>query len=211
MVTSVRRARRARTREALIEAAIRVFARRGYEAARLAEVAREAGLTTGAVYSNFDGKRDLFLAAFEHEIARHIAEVTDAVGAASTPEERIAAAAAQWSGFLTRAPDRFPLFIEYWSHAVRDPDLRPEFAARFAALRDTTSRLIAAESEAAGVQLPIPADQIAVAVNALTNGIALEHLADPEGVPIDLYGPLLSLLLGALGARSASSSSPTSR
>jgi AcrR family transcriptional regulator len=203
VASSARQEGRERTREALIEAAIRVFARRGYEAARLAEVARDAGLTTGAVYSNFEGKRDLFLAAFEHEIARHIREVTDAVGAASTPEERVAAAAAQWSGFLTRSPDRFPLFIEYWSHAVRDPQLRPEFAARFAALRETTARLIAAEAESAGVALPMPADRIAIAVNALTNGIALEHLADPDAVPAEIYGSLLALLLGEVGARQA--------
>jgi AcrR family transcriptional regulator len=193
-------ATKAPTREALLEAAVRVFARRGYEGARLAEVARDAGLTTGAVYSNFEGKRDLFLAALEREIARHVREVTEAVEAADTPEERITAAAEQWSGFLTRSPDRFPLFIEYWSHAVRDPDLRPEFASRFAALRETTTRLIAAEAEAAGVELPLEAEQIAIAVNALTNGIALEHLADPEGVPIDLYGPLLALLLGGVRA-----------
>jgi AcrR family transcriptional regulator len=198
VATTARLAGRQQTRDALLEAAIHVFARRGYEAARLAEVAREAGLTTGAVYSNFESKHDLFLAAFEREIARHVREVTEAVGKAATPEEGIAAAAAQWSGFLTSAPDRFPLFIEYWSHAVRDPDLRPEFAARFAALRETTARLIAAEAEAAGVELPLAPEQIAVAVNALTNGIALEHLADPEGVPIDLYGSLLSLLLGAV-------------
>jgi AcrR family transcriptional regulator len=198
------RAGREQTRDALLEAAVHVFARRGYEAARLAEVAREAGLTTGAVYSSFEGKHDLFLAAFEREIARHVSEVTDAVAAASTPERRIAAAANQWAGFLRRAPDRFPLFIEYWAHAVRDPDLRPEFAARFAALRDTTARLIAAEAEKVGAVLPIPAEQIAVAVNALTNGIALEHLADPEAVPLELYGSLLSLLLGAVGARAAS-------
>jgi AcrR family transcriptional regulator len=192
-----------RTRDALLDAAVRVFARRGYEGARLAEVAREAGLTTGAVYSNFEGKRDLFLAALEREIARHLREVTEAVRAAASPQERVAAAAAQWSGFLTRAPDRFPLFIEYWSHAVRDPELRPEFAARFGALRDATARLIADEAAAAGVDLPLGAEEIAVAVNALTNGIALEHLADPEAVPIELYGRLLSLLLGAVGAKRA--------
>lgn len=197
---------RERTRDALLEAAIHVFARRGYEAARLAEVARQAGLTTGAVYSNFDGKHDLFLAAFEREIARHVSEVTAAVAAAPTPAARIAAAASQWAGFLESSPDRFPLFIEYWAQAVRDPDLRPEFAARFAALRETTARLIATDAEEAGAVLPIPAEQIAVAVNALTNGFALEHLADPEAVPPELYGALLSLLLGALGARAASPS-----
>ena len=57
------------TRERLIDAAARVFARRGYHAATLAEVAREAGYSTGAVYSNFSGKEDLFLALADRQVA----------------------------------------------------------------------------------------------------------------------------------------------
>src|SRR5437588_11205613 len=54
------------TKERLLDAAARVIARDGFQGARLADVAREAGLTTGAVYSNFRDKEELFLAAFEH-------------------------------------------------------------------------------------------------------------------------------------------------
>src|SRR5262245_39764617 len=57
------------TRERLVDAAARVFAQRGYHAATLAEVAREAGYSTGAVYSNFAGKEDLFLALADRQIA----------------------------------------------------------------------------------------------------------------------------------------------
>jgi AcrR family transcriptional regulator len=45
--------------EALLDAAFRVFAERGYRATRLEEVAAEAGLTKGAIYYHFDGKEDL--------------------------------------------------------------------------------------------------------------------------------------------------------
>lgn len=55
----------ASTRERLLEAAARVIARDGFQGARLADVAREAGLTTGAIYSNFRDKEELFLAAFD--------------------------------------------------------------------------------------------------------------------------------------------------
>ena len=48
--------RKAETRERLLAAAGRVFARRGYQAAAVDEVADEAGFSTGALYSNFDGK-----------------------------------------------------------------------------------------------------------------------------------------------------------
>src|SRR5438477_13074821 len=51
------------TRERLIAAAIEVFAEQGYEGARLQDIARTAGLTTGAVYANFRGKNELLSAA----------------------------------------------------------------------------------------------------------------------------------------------------
>lgn len=53
----------------LIEAAGLVFSERGYEGATVAEIARRAGLTTGAIYSRFDGKADLLLAAIDRHTA----------------------------------------------------------------------------------------------------------------------------------------------
>src|SRR5829696_2161842 len=64
--------RRIETRTDLLDAASRVFARQGFHAATLEDVAREAGYTTGAIYSNFAGKDELFLAAFEHQIANDV-------------------------------------------------------------------------------------------------------------------------------------------
>ncbi len=81
-----REERRAATRTDLLDAASRVFARQGFHAATLDDVAREAGYTTGAIYSNFGGKEDLFLSAFEEQIARHIREVTEAVSGAGDDE-----------------------------------------------------------------------------------------------------------------------------
>jgi len=52
----------ARTRAQLLRAANRLFLRDGYVATSLANIAAEAGVTKGAVYSNFESKEDLFLA-----------------------------------------------------------------------------------------------------------------------------------------------------
>ena len=53
------------TRARLIQSAEKVFARDGFEAAKLEEIAADAGYTRGAVYANFDSKEDLFLALLE--------------------------------------------------------------------------------------------------------------------------------------------------
>jgi AcrR family transcriptional regulator len=58
-----------RTRAALVASARRVFGRDGFHGANLAAIAREAGLTKGAVYSNFDSKADLFLAVLDDDMA----------------------------------------------------------------------------------------------------------------------------------------------
>lgn len=59
----------------LLDAAVVVFAQAGFEAARVAEIARRAGLTTGAIYARWPGKRDLLRAAIEHATPwRHLAE-----------------------------------------------------------------------------------------------------------------------------------------
>ena len=50
----------------LLDAALRVFARRGYRAARLDDVADEAGVTKGAIYHYFDTKEELLLSVIEH-------------------------------------------------------------------------------------------------------------------------------------------------
>lgn len=73
------------TREALIEAARALFAERGYAGVGTEEIVRAAGVTRGALYHHFGGKRDLFEAVYErveHELAERIAAGALAGGAA---------------------------------------------------------------------------------------------------------------------------------
>jgi AcrR family transcriptional regulator len=58
------------TTRALVAAARKRFAAVGYEAASLDDVAEDAGVTKGALYHHFGGKRELFAAVFEHEERR---------------------------------------------------------------------------------------------------------------------------------------------
>jgi AcrR family transcriptional regulator len=71
--------------EALINAAFRVFATRGYHATRLEEVAEEAGLTKGAIYYHFDGKEDLLRRSVQHRHAEIFTEVERELEALGAP------------------------------------------------------------------------------------------------------------------------------
>ena len=55
----------------LIDAAAEVFAERGYDGAGVAEIARRAGVTTGAIYSRYSGKSELLLEALNRSFEMH--------------------------------------------------------------------------------------------------------------------------------------------
>jgi len=195
---------RAQTRERLLSAARSVFARSGFHGASVEEIASEAGFSTGALYSNFDGKEDLFLALMEREIEEHAREITEAVTARASISERAAGGARQWMTTIEREPELLLLFMEFWAYGVRDPQMRPKVAERFAQMRQVLTRLIADGVREFDLELALPAEQLAVAIDALADGIARQKLA----VPDELMGRVLSLLLTAAarprtGTRSA--------
>jgi AcrR family transcriptional regulator len=186
---------KANTRERLLAAARRVFARSGFHGASVEEIASEAGFSTGALYSNFDGKEDLFLVLMEREIDEHAREIADAVSARASVSERATGGARQWMTMIEREPEVLLLFMEFWAYGVRDAGVRPKVAARFAQVRELITRLIADGVREFDLELDIPAEQLAVAIDALADGIARQKLADPEAVPDDLMGRVLSVLL----------------
>src|SRR5690349_8895376 len=71
--------RRQHTRDVLIEAAMQVFAEKGFEAASLEEIADAAGYSRGAIYKNFGGKEELFLAVNRRFNERALASIGDAI------------------------------------------------------------------------------------------------------------------------------------
>src|SRR6476660_2933758 len=115
---------KANTRERLLIAARRVFARHGFHGASVEEIASEAGFSTGALYSNFDGKQDLFLALMEREIDEHARELADAVRASPSVAERATGGARQWMRMIEREPEVVLLFTEFWAYGVRDAEVR---------------------------------------------------------------------------------------
>jgi AcrR family transcriptional regulator len=186
-----------RTRSRLLEAAARVFGRRGYHAATLEEVAREAGYSTGAVYSNFAGKEDLFLALADQQVADRIAEAQAVIAAADTPERLGDEVARQFRAFIERDPQWPLLFFEFWSYGVRNPRLRDEFDHRRRAVRGVVAEALQRAAGGQDRELRYSRDQLAAVVMAVLNGLAFERVADPDAIPDELFAWVLAALLEA--------------
>ncbi|MHB1539531.1 MAG: TetR/AcrR family transcriptional regulator [Solirubrobacteraceae bacterium] len=186
---------KAQTRERLLSAARVVFARRGFHGASVEEIAAEAGFSTGALYSNFEGKEDLFLALMDHVIDAYAAEISAVLDGRSTIADRAHDGARHWMEIVEREPEMLMLFVEFWAYAARDPTARERVAASFARVRLLLTRLVADGARELDLELAMPAEQLAIAIDALADGIARQKLADPDAIPDDLMGRVLALLL----------------
>src|SRR5579862_5502964 len=76
-------------RDALLRAAIDVFAERGYFNAQVADVARAAGVAAGTVYLYFRSKDDLLVSIFERSMKVALDEGRDVIAAIADPRERL--------------------------------------------------------------------------------------------------------------------------
>ena len=176
----------------MLSAAARVFAERGFAAASLDQVAAAAGFTKGAVYSNFGSKDELFLALMAEEGARRVDAVEAALGRTTDLPGALAAVGAELSSPETTWQ---LLFLEFWQRAVRDPAVRTAFVASRRDLRariaEVVDRFLAEHPVRTGWDAP----SLTVVLVALTHGLAVETLPDPDAVPAGLLARVLGDLV----------------
>jgi AcrR family transcriptional regulator len=159
------------------------------------QIADRVGLTKGALYYRYKTKEDLFLALLDERCAQYVAELE------RTPSEGWAGFAEQFLAVVREGT--WPrLYFEFVSYAARRPQVRRRMVKRLRALRAAIQRVVEAQAAQAGAGEDFPAAEIALAVTALGNGLALERLADPRGVPDRAFLELPALILANVaGAR----------
>jgi AcrR family transcriptional regulator len=189
---------RQHTRRRLLDAAARVFAKRGYRGASVEEISSEAGYTIGALYSNFSGKEEVLLALLEQRVAQIAERIVNAALEVDTPTDKLRAGAREWMEFLDDEPELYALMVEFWTIWVRDDEQRPHHGRRFAAVRGYIGGLIQQKADEMGVTMRLPPDQIGAVVMALADGLALQYLANPDAVPKELFPSVLPILIQAL-------------
>jgi AcrR family transcriptional regulator len=193
----------AQTRSELLVAAARVFARRGYSGASIGEIAEEAGFSHGAVYSNFESKEDLFLAVYEHWVAERVSEIEAVWSKGGSLVERARAATVEWVEHFRRDPRAFLLRLEFAVRGAHEPELRQELGTRVGAVPLAIRRLLEDALRREG--LPVSGgEQLALALQALSIGLALEGLSNPDAVSPALAGDLAAGLVESFTARAAS-------
>ena len=199
------RAARAEGREArneLLSGALRVFARRGYRTAGVDEIASEAGYSKGALYWHFSGKAELLDALLEERIDVPMREKI-ALLASAPPEQDMSVEASRTFGRqVDEEREALLLEREYWSLAIRDPELRARYAERQTELRLELAAAMEARARHLGTpDIGMPAEDVARIVMSIIGGLTVDELIEPGSVRPELLGEALAVIYAGLVAR----------
>lgn len=188
-------------RAELIAAAAEVFAEKGYDRAGVAEIARRAGYTTGAIYGRFKGKADLLLAAIEarsdseldtlfneHRFSGRVTDILTTVGSHLVTDEMGTEGA---------------LLLEAFVASRRDPEVRRLMQASLDLRRDRLTDLVNEAQATGAIDPALDAEAVVRFCHAVGFGFLLLR-----AVQIDLPAPgpwedLIARLVDALDTTSS--------
>jgi AcrR family transcriptional regulator len=175
-------------RAELTEAAARVIARSGIEAATVREVAAEAGCTTGALTHYFADKRELLLTTFQESLTRR--RSLRPVDSSATPAARLRASLEGALPLDEQRRRHWMVTLACCSQAVADPELASAQRDAYREFRTHLARLIAAIDSSLGPE------RLAEQLIALADGIAIQALFDPASWPAEHQTDRLDEMLG---------------
>jgi AcrR family transcriptional regulator len=192
---------RTRTRRAVLAAAARVFAARGFHGASMQAIAEEAGYTQGAIYANFTSKAALFLAVVDERLGAQTAEAHAALAETEESErldrvnrvgrQRLAAPGGGREALLG---------LEFLLYAVRDePELRAGLAERYRAADGATRQLLVHALPALAAAPAGTLDQLVLVHSLLHEGLQVRLLADPDLLAPEAAADLIEQTMHAVG------------
>ena len=174
--------RKERTRADLLAAARTVFLRRGFHGASLDEIAEEAGYTKGAVYSNFAGKDDLFLALLDEHYEQRIRahrQVFEALHLEDPEATHVAVARIMYAGY-EREPAWWALVSDFSTHASRDAELSRRLRLLRERFLGSMAELIEGVGRRHSLVFRLPPLEIARGTGALLRGLMLDWILQPD-------------------------------
>lgn len=193
-----------RRRNEILAAAHRCFARGGFRDTTMQEIAREAGLSVGALYRYFDGRESLIDALAELGRA-YRDEAVEAV----EPGSGAAGLGDLVSRLLAQLPagagqtDALRFDVRIWGEAIGHPRLERLVVEAFSDLRASVTRYVRAEQEAKTMGRGVDAEAVALGVVSLLAGLELQLAFEP-GLDREAYAAVVGRLLSSLDGGGAS-------
>lgn len=172
------------TRQRILDAASRVFGRRGYGQATVEEIAAEAGVSNGALYHHFASKEELFRAIVEEHLHEHKIELA-ALFPVSSFREAVEGFAAYWLRHFETEHELGSLIMECWTQATREPWAREAVGAMFRQGPHLIADMLRIGQNAGAVRSDLDVEAAAFLLFAAWEGVALIKAVDPENIELE--------------------------
>jgi AcrR family transcriptional regulator len=197
--------RKEEKRALIIEAAAKVFARRGFASTLMAEIAIEAGIGKGTLYEYFDSKENLFFAVFEWFIQATEAEAKVSISAlGGSASERLDALSDSLMSSWAQMEDMYSLVMEFWS-ASASSQMRERFKQAFkngySDFRQIVSTLIRDGIERGEFQPQVDIDSVAAALVGTWDALLLQAWFDDDFNPLTAARGFMTVVINGLTAK----------
>jgi AcrR family transcriptional regulator len=162
------------TAEAILEAARRAIVRRGVEATRIADIAREAGTSTGTVHYYFETKDDVLLAALESANDQPYARMDELLGREADDLSRLAKLLELSIPYPGPQREEWVFFLELWGRILHRPELLAAAESTDSRWRSYFFDIVRSGAENGTFRPVAPPDEVADRLVALVDGLALK-------------------------------------
>jgi len=197
--------RKEEKRGLIIEAAAKVFARRGFASTLMAEIAIEAGIGKGTLYEYFDSKEDLFFNVFEWFVKATEAEAKVSISAlGGSASERLGALSDSLMSSWAQMEDMYSLVMEFWS-ASASSQMRERFKQAFkngySDFRQIVSTLIREGIERGEFQPHVDIESVAAALVGTWDALLLQAWFDDDFNPLTAARGFMTVVINGLTAK----------
>lgn len=174
-------ARSEETRMNILSVAQGLFAQKGYEATGIMDICDAAGVSKGAFYHHFPSKQAIFMALLEDWLAQLDVLMQAVMAAAPNVPEGLVEMAGLTSSVFEAADTQFPLFLEFWIQAGRQPEIWQTVVAPYHRYQALFSSIFDKGIQEGSLNQEISSAAAARVIIALAMGLLLQALFDPDG------------------------------
>lgn len=183
---SAKKEQAARSRKALIQAAMDLFAERGYRGTSVQAIGDLAGVSRGSIFWHFGSKEGLLWAVVERAFAEWESDVLVPDVGRATGVEAMRRALAAHRRFLTERSEALRLFYLLMFEALGPhPELAQEFARLHMHLREMTVGWMQQAIDAGELRDDVDATAVVILITGALGGLAYQWLLDPGGFDLD--------------------------
>lgn len=173
-------------RSQILDAASRVFAKLGFQQARMDDIVKESGLSKGALYWYFKSKDEIVMAILSSLFERELVDLRALLGAEGSASDRLIEFTRRAVADLKNMPLFMPLAYEFYAQAFRNKPVRQALKRYLRSYFDIITPLIQQGIDR-GEFRPVNAREAAIAAGSMFEGTLLLWVYDPDTVKFEKH------------------------